>query len=223
MVHFYIIHKILALVEPRRPSPSFLFMMGRMVAKSSNDPTQRFSAEAWPLLPNLLRVARVLTRDIHQAEDLVQETMLRAVRHIQSFQEGTNLKAWLMTILRHTHIDLHRHDARRPSADSLDAIDHDPPGAAGPADDDAWTNPDDLLARFDDDDIENALRSLPDPMRWTLLLIDVEQMPVADAAEALDVPEGTIKSRASRARTQLRSQLLPHARQRGWISDDPSP
>ncbi|MEM6259837.1 MAG: sigma-70 family RNA polymerase sigma factor [Planctomycetota bacterium] len=178
---------------------------------------KRFKAEAWPLLPALLRVARMLTRDEHQAEDLVQETMLRACRHIATFQPGTNMKAWLMTILRRTHIDLYRKASRRVDAGSLDAMEIEPADDAADADDDAWSQPAEILNRFDDALIEQALRELPEGMCWTLLLVDVEQMATREAAEVLGVPAGTVKSRASRARAQLRSLLLPLAHQRGWI------
>lgn len=181
----------------------------------------RFKAEAWPLLPSLLRVARILTHDGHQAEDLVQETMMRAYRHIGTFQAGTNMKAWLLTILRRVQIDLHRRDARRVRAGSLDAMALEPAGRLDDTahEDKAWADPDELLSRFDDQVLVDALRALPDAMRWVLLLVDVEQMSVADACEALGVAEGTIKSRASRARARLRELLLPAARERGWVVD----
>lgn len=183
-----------------------------------------FKAEAWPLLPSLLRVALVLTGDHDHAEDLVQETMMRAYRHIASYRPGTNMKAWLMTILRRTHIDLHRREARRVSTVAFEPSDLESLVPASPetepADQSAaWSNPDELLNRFDDELIEDALRQLPDAMRWVLLLVDVEQMSVADTAAALDVPEGTVKSRASRARTRLRELLHPLALDRGWLRE----
>ena len=185
------------------------------------DATARFKAEAWPLLPSLLRVAMILSRDEHRAEDLVQETMMRAYRHIGTFQAGTNMKAWLMTILRRVNIDLHRQDARRIDADSLGAMVFEPSDTTADTgtDDTAWNDPDELLDRFDDGAIEQALRGLPDAMRWVLLLVDVEQMSVAEVAEALDIAPGTVKSRASRARTRLRELLLPMARERGWVTE----
>lgn len=183
------------------------------------DALARFKAEAWPLLPSLLRVAVILTHDHHQAEDLAQETMMRAYRHIQSFTPGTNMKAWLMTILRRVHIDTHRKQSRAVDAGSLDGMSYDPAAPSGTKSqsDSHWSDPDELLNRFDDEEIENALHALPDPMRWVLLLVDVQQMSINDAAKSLDVPPGTIKSRASRARAQLRDLLLPVARQKGWV------
>ncbi|GAB4108240.1 MAG: sigma-70 family RNA polymerase sigma factor [Phycisphaeraceae bacterium] len=179
---------------------------------------RRFKDEAYPFLPDLLRVAHILTGDVHRAEDLVQEAMLRAVRHIETYQPGTHMKAWLMTILRRAHIDLYRKDQRRPDADSLDALQHDPKAPATEEADPAWERPDELLERIDDPTLIRALQSLPDPMRWVLLLVDVEQMAVNEAAAALDVPPGTVKSRASRARAMLRQRLLPIAKEKGWVT-----
>lgn len=149
---------------------------------------------------------------------------MRAIKHIASYRPGTNMKAWLMTILRRTHIDLHRRESRRVSTvafepSDLEAIAPAPPETGPASQDTAWSEPDELLARFDDESIENALRELPDAMRWVLLLVDVEQMSVAEAAEVLDVPVGTVKSRASRARTRLRTLLYPLALERGWLHE----
>lgn len=187
-----------------------------MDANPNQETTQRFRAEAWPLLPSLLRVARLLCRDEHAAEDLVQETMMRAYRHIETFKPETNMKAWLMTILRRVNIDLHRREQRRVAAGSLDTYGGDVAAEAA-LHDEQWSHPSDLLNRFDDDAIESALRSLPESMQWTLLLVDVEQMTVTEAAAVLDTAEGTVKSRTSRARAQLRDLLLPEAVRRGWV------
>ena len=198
-----------------------------MANRRSNDiqtTQQRFRREAWPLLPSVLRVATVLTGDPHRAEDLAQETMLRAYRHIHTFQSGTNMHAWLMTILRRTHVDIYRKESRQIDACSIDAIDAVPSTSRTPHDDFAdneWTNPQAILERFDDAEIEQALRSLPEPMRWVLLLVDVEQFSTAEAAEALDVAQGTIKSRASRARAMLKEALTPLALNRGLITGTP--
>lgn len=178
----------------------------------------RFKDEAFPLLPALLRTARILTRHEQQAEDLVQETMLRAYKSADSYEPGTNMKAWLMTIMRRTHIDIHRKAARRLQPTSLDALPIEPADeSAAESHDEAWSDPEQLLARFDDQDIEQALRDLPENMRWVLLLVDVNQSSIAEAAEVLGVAEGTIKSRASRARQKLRSLLMPVAQERGWL------
>ncbi len=182
---------------------------------------QRFQSLAWPLRAVVLRTARYLTRRDDEAEDLAQDTMIKALRAMDSFQDGTDMKAWLMTILRRTHIDrlraAHRHDREL----SLDALELEP---ASPSADQAghfdgqWGQPEDLMARFEDEAIIQAMQALPEDIRWTLLLVDVEQMPQADVAAVLDVPQGTIKSRTHRGRAMLRDRLYEFACQRGWVN-----
>jgi RNA polymerase sigma-70 factor (ECF subfamily) len=184
--------------------------------------TDRFEQLVWPLLPGLLRSARFLTRRDAQADDLVQDTMFKALRFIDSYEEGTNVRAWLMTILRHTHIDTLRAGRRRAADVSIDAaVDL---GLVQAADaepecfDDQWAQPEQLLERFEDQAVIEALQGLPEDIRWTLLLVDVEQIDHAEAARILEVPVGTIKSRAFRGRRMLRDHLFVVARDRGWVS-----
>ncbi len=165
----------------------------------------RFKRLCWPALPLLLRSARFLTWDEDDAEDLVQDTMLKALRAIDSFQDGSDVRAWLMTIMRRTQIDRVRAQSRRIECVPLDdeaAVD---PGEEPPVPqlDKDWNAPEALLEQFEDTQIVIALRSLPDAIRWTLLLVDVEGLGHQQAAEILGIPEGTVKSRAYRGRRML--------------------
>jgi RNA polymerase sigma-70 factor (ECF subfamily) len=175
----------------------------------------------WPLLPVLLRTARYLTGSDQQAEDLAQETVLKAMGSIDRFQENTNAKAWLLTILRRIHIDSVRATSRRVKAVSMDG--DDCPELAAPADpaggvhDQQWTEPEAILEGFEDAEVIRALKGLPRDVRWTLLLVDVEGLDHQDAAEVLEVPEGTIKSRAFRGRGMLRDRLFELALDRGLV------
>jgi len=180
---------------------------------------ERFKRLAWPLMPVVLRTAECLTRRSDQAEDLAQETMIKAMRAIDSYQDGTDVKAWLLTILRRTHIDhlrARRHKLVGVSLDETLAAITDDPEPVGRFDD-QWAEPEELMNRFEDDAVIEALRLLPDDIRWTLLLVDVEQMEQADAAAVLGVAVGTIKSRSHRGRGMLRDRLYPLAAQRGWV------
>ena len=182
----------------------------------------RFRRLAWPRLAAVLRTARCLTRDPAEAEDLAQETMVKAMRAIDRYTEGTDVKAWLLTILRRTHIDRLRSGRPRPNEVSLDERMIDTAGnGAAPAGafDEHWTEPEQLMGRFEDEAVAEALRALPDDIRWTLLLVDVEQMEQADAATVLGVAVGTIKSRAHRGRAMLRDRLHRLAVRRGWVSE----
>jgi len=186
----------------------------RITGRNDN-PEDRFRRLVWPQMPGLLRIAGYLTRDPHAAEDLVQETMIRAMKNLASFHEDTNIKAWLLTILRRTHVDLYRANRKHLGMVSLDAAeqlqiaplnDHDTGVSGGD-----WRHPEEVLQRFGDGVIVLALKTLPQEIRWTLLLVDVEQMEHADAADILGVPVGTVKSRAYRGRGMLRDRLQQHA------------
>ncbi len=185
------------------------------LTEASENQMDRFRRIAWPQLAALLRTAGYLTRDPNSAEDLVQETMIRAMNHMATFREGTDIKAWLMTILRRTHIDLYRANRKHERTVSLDSanllqieLKHDQPEGDL---DDRWDRPDDLMQRFEDQALILALKTLPEDMRWALLLVDVEQLELNEAAEVLEVPTGTIKSRVHRGRAMLRDRLYDHA------------
>ncbi len=183
-----------------------------------NDSAQRrFYEDLWPCMPVVLRTAQILCgRSSADAEDLAQETMLKAYRAIDQFRPGTDARAWLLTILRHTRIDRLR--AAHPDADavSLEDLAQDPPGRPESAEMN-WQlvveNPEAVLAEFTDAEMIGELGRLPEEIRWTLLLVDVEGLDHQEAASVLDVPVGTIKSRAHRGRTMLRDALLPLAKQ----------
>lgn len=181
---------------------------------------ERFRRLAWPMMPVVLRTAQCLTRREADAEDLTQETMVKAMRAIDTYQDDTDMRAWLLTILRRTHIDRMRVQQPRPSELTLDEaalVETVDDGQLAGEHDTQWDEPEDLLNRFEDEAVIEAMRLLPEDIRWTLLLIDVEQMEQADAAQVLGVAVGTIKSRAYRGRAMLRDRLYELAVKRGWI------
>lgn len=192
----------------------------------SEEQQKRFTRLAWPYLPTVLRTARYITQSEADADDLAQDTMMKAMRAIDSFRDGTDMKAWLITILKRTFIDRLRADQRRIKSQALDDVGPiaDPNVSVGVFDDD-WPEPEKLLNRFEDKAVIEALRRLPEDIRWTLLLLDVEQMDQASAAGILDVPVGTVKSRAHYGRKMLRDLLYQMAQTRGWVNavESPSP
>lgn len=181
------------------------------------DPKRRFHNFMWPHLATVLRVAEILSGDIAEAEDLAQETMLRAFRGIGGFADGTDAKAWLLTILRRTRIDRLRSPGAAPGrAVSLDALEFDPadtPQAEAGDRDAIWEQPETALEAFSDRQVIAALKDLPEEIRLTLLLVEVEGLELREAATILDVPVGTVKSRTHRGRALLRRSLLPVARE----------
>ncbi|HEX8340410.1 MAG TPA: sigma-70 family RNA polymerase sigma factor [Tepidisphaeraceae bacterium] len=170
---------------------------------------EKFERQVWPHAEVVLRTARLLLRDSVAAEDLAQETLLKALRFIGRFSAGTDGRAWLLTILRNTRIDALRRTGRRAGEISLDALPVEPPARGDQAGRAPATKEEaeSLLDGFSDDAMIAALRALPEEIRWTLLLVDVEGLDQREAARVLDVPPGTVKSRAHRGRAMLRIAL----------------
>jgi RNA polymerase sigma-70 factor, ECF subfamily len=172
-----------------------------------------FDDEALPHLDALYRVALRLTGDPSQAEDLVQDTMLKAYRSWRQYRPGTNAKGWLLTILRNTFINDYRRRKLEPVAMDLEAVephaiyrsieDTDPEGT--------------FFSRIVDEKVLEAVDALPPDFREVLVLSDMEGMRYAEIAEALQLPIGTVKSRLFRARRQLQAALYAHAVEMGYI------
>jgi RNA polymerase sigma-70 factor (ECF subfamily) len=162
--------------------------------------------EALAYADTLHNLARYLTRNDADAEDLVQETYARALKSAAQFTPGTNLKAWLFTILRNTYVTAYR---RRRANPVVGGFDEDLPLT-----DDAWMRDDFEVAQLRKlvaGEIEEALLSLSDDAR-TIILLDLEGLSELETAQVVGVPVGTVKSRLSRARAALRRRLKDYAR-----------
>jgi RNA polymerase sigma-70 factor, ECF subfamily len=178
-----------------------------------------FDDEALPHLDALYRVALRLTMDPTQAEDLVQDTMLKAYRSWRQYRPGTNAKGWLLTILRNTFINDYRRRKLEPVAMDLEAVephsllremaDSDPEGT--------------FFSQIVDEQVLQAIDALPTDFREVLVLSDMEGMSYAEIAEALQLPLGTVKSRLFRARRQLQAALYTHAVEMGYIRPRTTP
>jgi RNA polymerase sigma-70 factor (ECF subfamily) len=172
----------------------------------------RFYAYLWPHRATVLRTAQFLAGNAADADDLAQETLMRAFRNVARFDPAGNAKGWLTTILRHIVIDRSRVRASALVADALPLEDLSVPAARPMV---ADKDPEDvaaLLEEFSDQALIGSLKGLPEDLCWTLLLVDVQQMSYEEAAEVMDVPPGTVKSRAHRGRGLLRDRLLNLAR-----------
>jgi RNA polymerase sigma-70 factor (ECF subfamily) len=187
---------------------------------NEREATKRFYDLVWPQRQVILRTAQILTGSAVEAEDLAQETLLKAFKAIDRFQKGTDARAWLLAILRNARIDRIRAAGSGSHTVSLDNMPVEPAAPSGTAPQDgAWENAEQVLERFSDQQIIDALRKLPDEIRWTLLLVDVEGLDQKEAARILETAVGTIKSRAHRGRAMLREILLPVAREMRLIRD----
>lgn len=181
------------------------------MAPASGNATERFYQHVWPHRAGVLRMAKILCGNDADAEDLAQETLLKAFAAIDSFEIGTNARAWLMRILRNARIDRIRASARESGQVSLEASEMDvADDSPEPAIE--WERPADLLNAFSDAQVIEALGQLPEEIRFTLLLVEVEGIEQQEAAAILEVPVGTIKSRGHRGRAMLREALLPMAK-----------
>ncbi len=164
--------------------------------------SRAFAEHVEPEAEVLLRVAQRLTGSWSEAEDLVQETLIRAFKGIESF-DGAHPRAWLLTIMRRAHINSHRR--QRPiTADPHSDLEHRKPAFGRAVADD----PEDVvLDRVIDHDLEAALEALDPRFRAVIWLVDVDQLAYKEAAEALGIPVGTVMSRLSRARSRVRKHL----------------
>ncbi|MGH8917042.1 MAG: sigma-70 family RNA polymerase sigma factor [Acidimicrobiales bacterium] len=159
---------------------------------------QAFDRVVVPQLAVLLHVARTMTAGPHDAEDLVQDTLLRAYRGIDSF-DGAHPRAWLFTIMRNARVNAHR----RQRPELLD----DPEAAGSVADPSAVTPEQVAEARMFDQTVRAALARLPRPMSQVVELVDLDGLSYAEAAAALGIPAGTVMSRLHRGRRKIRGRL----------------
>jgi len=198
---------------PLPPFDSTRDRQNRNRVPAETDRRAEFESEALPHLDTVYRVALRLSGNEQQAEDLAQETMLKAYRSWHQYRRGTNVRAWLLTILRHTFINEYR-KARRtgreieisdiePYTVFHDVQEADPEGR--------------FFDQIVDRQITDAIEALPDEFRETLILSDIEGLPYAEIAQITEVPVGTVKSRLFRARHALQKELYDYAVEMGYI------
>jgi RNA polymerase sigma-70 factor, ECF subfamily len=189
----------------------------------TDDERQRqFSEQAMEHMPSLYTAALRMTRNAADAEDLVQETYLKAYRAWDSFKQGTNLKAWLYRILTNTFINSYRAKKRRPDESELDEVEdlylyRRLGGLEAAAT--GRSAEDEVMDRFTDEEVKAAIEALPENFRLAVLLADVEGFSYKEIAEIVDVPIGTVMSRLHRGRKALQKALYDFGTQRGLVGD----
>jgi RNA polymerase sigma-70 factor (ECF subfamily) len=194
--------------------------LGAQAAQTDTALTARFQRDAIPLMDQLFGGALGMTHDRHDAEDLVQDTMLRAYAGFRSFRDGSNLKAWLYRILTNTWINNYRKKQRRPAEYLVDEItDRHLAVHAANAPTGLRSAEVEALESSPDPEIKAALDTLREGFRITLYLADVEGFSYKEIAEIMDTPVGTVMSRLYRGRKQLRALLFTLATQRGLVGE----
>jgi RNA polymerase sigma-70 factor (ECF subfamily) len=181
-----------------------------------------FAERAMEYAPQLYSTALRMTRNAADAEDLVQETMMRGYRSFETFTEGTNLRAWLYRILTNAFINRYRSKQRRPMETDLADVEdlylykrvNTLENAAG-----SLSAEDQFLDLFTDDEVKSAVEDLPDTFKLPVILADVEGFAYKEIAEMLDIPVGTVMSRLHRGRKAMQKQLYEYAQARGLVDD----
>jgi len=181
-----------------------------------------FAADATAFAPQLFSTAVRMTRNRADAEDLVQETYMKAWRAYDSYEEGTNLRAWLFRIMTNTYINKYNAKMRRPTETELDDVEElylyrrlgtiDQSRMSASAEDQ-------MMELFTDDEVKNAIEELPEAFRMPLLLSDVDGFSYKEIAEMLDVPIGTVMSRLHRGRKAMQKRLYEFAKERGLVDE----
>jgi RNA polymerase sigma-70 factor (ECF subfamily) len=181
---------------------------------------EQFTADAMQYAPQLFSTALRMTRNRSDAEDLVQETYIKGWRSFHTFQEGTNLRAWLFRIMTNTYINKYNAQKRKGTEVELDDIEElflykrlgsiDQSQLSSSAEDQ-------MLELFSDDEVKNALEELPEDFRMPVLLSDVDGFSYKEISEMLEIPIGTVMSRLHRGRKAMQKMLYEYARERGLI------
>lgn len=176
---------------------------------------QEFIKLVYPNRELLLNYALKLTNDPDAAEDLVQETLIKAYRFFDKFEKGTNIKGWLYRILKNTFINDYRKVAKSP-----DRVDYEDVQnfyeSISPADVQTQHITADIFDNTFDDELSNALNSLPEEFRTVIILSDIEEFTYEEIADIINCPVGTIRSRLHRARKMLYSKLQKYAQKKGY-------
>ena len=175
----------------------------------------RFERDALPFASSLYGAALRYTRNPHDAEDLVQDTFIKAFNSFHQFQEGTNLKAWLYRVLSTTFINNYRKDQRRPQISANEVEDWQIFDAASHTSDQGKSAEDVVLENIPDGDVKTALTAMPEEFRMAVYLADVEGFSYKEIAEIVGAPTGTVMSRLHRGRKLLRESLADYAKSRG--------
>lgn len=188
------------------------------LTKQQTQKQNEFNDEILPHLDSLYNFGLRLTSDPFDAEDLVQDTIVKAFRFFGSYEKGSNAKAWLFRILKNSYINGYRKKMKNPQKVDYDdvAVFYETIRAERTESSDLEHN---MFRQLMDDDLSRALNNIPEDFRTVVLLCDVEDFTYEEIANMLDVPIGTIRSRLHRGRNLLKGHLTDYASKRGYLQE----
>ncbi len=175
-----------------------------------------FEKEAIPHMDALFNFALRMTGDSDEADDLVQETYLKAFRFFDKFEKGTNCKAWLFRIMRNTYINSYRKTSKEPDKIDYEVVENFYENIKPSSTDSAHLEKE-MYDNLLDDELSNAIASLPEDFRTVIILCDIEGFSYDEIADFVDIPVGTVRSRLHRARKMLFTKLYNYAADKGYI------
>jgi RNA polymerase sigma-70 factor (ECF subfamily) len=190
-----------------------------MKATFNSEKQTEFKREALPHSDLLYNYALRMTNNAADADDLLQETFLKAYRFWDKYEKGTNIRAWLFRIMKNSYINRYRKESKEP-----DTVDYDEVQNIYATVRNEGTHTGDLQEALEknllDDDVADAVSSLPEEFRTVVILCDIEGLSYEEIAEFVDCPLGTVRSRLHRGRKLLRTKLLEYAKTKGYIPKD---
>jgi RNA polymerase sigma-70 factor (ECF subfamily) len=188
-------------------------------ADQTSEKQRAFEKEALPHTELLYNYALRMTNNPEDADDLLQETFLKAYRFWDKYEQGTNIRAWLFRIMKNSYINRYRKETKEPISVAYEEVEGFYPSIR-----DESVPPNDLqenvLGSLLDDDVSSAVADLPEDFRTVVILCDIEGLSYEEIAEFVDIPLGTVRSRLHRGRKLLRDRLMVYAKKRGYIPRD---
>ena len=190
-----------------------------MVVFGKNAKQHEFEREAIPHMSLLYNYALRMTNNPADADDLVQETYLKAYRFWDKYEQGTNIRAWLFRIMKNSYINRYRKETKEPETVDYEEVQGFYASVRAESAD-ANDLQGSIFNNLLDDDVSNAIASLPDDFRTVVILCDIEGLTYEEIAEFVECPLGTVRSRLHRGRRILRTQLMEYAKSRGYVPNN---
>jgi len=193
-----------------------MFPLLLAIIESQNELYKEFEREALPHMDALYNFALRMTGDGDDANDLVQDTFLKAFRFFDKFEKGTNCKAWLFRIMKNTFINTYRKKTKEPDKVDYEEVENFYENVKPSSTDSAHLEKE-IYDNLLDDEISSAIASLPDDFKTVIILSDIEGFTYDEIADFIDCPVGTVRSRLHRARKMLFAKLYTYANEKGYV------